>query len=157
MARPRIHDKHLPPYVYHRHGAYYYVRGGEWKRLGETLPEALSAYGSMCEIGPKQTSTGEREQRVYVVRARGLLKIGIAADLSARVRTLRTSNPHVGDVLYFTKPIAKARQVELEVHRALDIHRVDGEWFYCSKQLAIETIRRCIDVIQNGHPLDKAK
>lgn len=43
--RPRRKDRHLPPCVYHRHGAYYLVQGGKWQRLGATLPEALAEYG----------------------------------------------------------------------------------------------------------------
>ena len=42
--RPRGKDKHLPPCVYRRHGAYWYVKRGAWKRLGETLPSALAEY-----------------------------------------------------------------------------------------------------------------
>lgn len=43
--RPRKKDRHLPPCVHHRHGAYWYVKGGQWKRLGTDLPAALAEYG----------------------------------------------------------------------------------------------------------------
>lgn len=43
--RPRKRDRHLPPCVYHRHGAYYLVKGGKWERLGTELPAALAEYG----------------------------------------------------------------------------------------------------------------
>lgn len=42
--RPRGKDKHLPPCVFHRHGAYYYVKRGEWKPIGTTLTAALAEY-----------------------------------------------------------------------------------------------------------------
>lgn len=42
--RPRGRDKHLPACVYHRHGAYYYVKRGVWKPIGTTLAQALSEY-----------------------------------------------------------------------------------------------------------------
>lgn len=42
--RPRGKDKHLPPCVFHRHGAYYYVKRGEWKPIGATLTSALAEY-----------------------------------------------------------------------------------------------------------------
>ncbi len=45
MGRPRKHNKHLPPCVYLRHGAYWLVKAGKWARLGETLPAALAEYG----------------------------------------------------------------------------------------------------------------
>lgn len=47
MGRPRKHATHLPPCVYLRHGAYWYVKRGKWERLGSDLPTALSAYGRL--------------------------------------------------------------------------------------------------------------
>lgn len=44
MGRPRKSDKHLPPCVYEKHGAYYHVKGGKWTRLGTDLPAALAEY-----------------------------------------------------------------------------------------------------------------
>lgn len=49
MNRPRKHNKHLPRGVYLRHGAYYHVKAGHWKRLGATLREALAAYAAIVE------------------------------------------------------------------------------------------------------------
>lgn len=46
MGRPRKHDRHLPPCVYHRHGAYWLVRHGKWLRLGTTLGDALASYAA---------------------------------------------------------------------------------------------------------------
>lgn len=40
--RPRKKDRHLPPCVYHRHGAYYIVKEGVWKRLGKELPKDIN-------------------------------------------------------------------------------------------------------------------
>lgn len=51
MGRPRKHNRHLPPCVYLRHGAYWLVRGGKWLRLGSTLAEAMSAYGAAHQPG----------------------------------------------------------------------------------------------------------
>lgn len=44
MSRPRKRDKHLPRNVYHRHGAYWYVKEGRWTKLGVELPAALAEY-----------------------------------------------------------------------------------------------------------------
>lgn len=44
MGRPRKKNTHLPPCVYHRHGAFWYVKGGKWENLGSKLPEALAEY-----------------------------------------------------------------------------------------------------------------
>lgn len=39
--RPRRYDRHLPPRLYHRHGAYWHVVGGRWTRLAADLATAL--------------------------------------------------------------------------------------------------------------------
>lgn len=49
MNRPRKKDLHLPPCVYKRHGAYYYVKGGKWTRLDAGLTKALSRYAALFE------------------------------------------------------------------------------------------------------------
>lgn len=58
MGRPRKRDRHLPPCVYFRHGAYYYVKSGKWTPLGRDHDEAMLEYarrvaqakGGMAEL-----------------------------------------------------------------------------------------------------------
>jgi integrase len=45
--RPRKLNRHLPPCVYHRHGAYYLVKAGKWTRLAAELPAALTEYARL--------------------------------------------------------------------------------------------------------------
>ncbi|AAO57514.1 tyrosine-type recombinase/integrase [Pseudomonas syringae group genomosp. 3] len=45
--RPRKKDRHLPPCMYLKHGAYYLVRKGKWERLGSDFQEALLAYAKI--------------------------------------------------------------------------------------------------------------
>jgi integrase len=47
MNRPRKKDRHLPPCVFHKHGAYYLVRRGRWTRLAADLPAALREYARL--------------------------------------------------------------------------------------------------------------
>jgi integrase len=47
MNRPRKKDKHLPPCVYAKHGAYWHVKRGKWVKLGMTLKGALEAYAAL--------------------------------------------------------------------------------------------------------------
>jgi integrase len=54
MTRPRKHDRHLPRCVYRRHGAYWFVKGGKWTRLGVDLRAALATYATLYEA-PKGT------------------------------------------------------------------------------------------------------
>lgn len=49
MGRPRKKDTHLPPCVYPKHGAYYYVKRGAWTHLGDTLAIALEKYALLHE------------------------------------------------------------------------------------------------------------
>lgn len=45
--RPRKKDRALPPCVYLKHGAYYYVKGGKWVRLGSDLRKALEEHARL--------------------------------------------------------------------------------------------------------------
>lgn len=45
MSRPRKHRSNLPPCVYHKHGAFWHVKGGKWRKIGTTFPEAMMVYG----------------------------------------------------------------------------------------------------------------
>lgn len=49
MNRPRQKDRHLPPCVYFKHGAYHYVKRKKSTRLGATLKEAMAAYAALHE------------------------------------------------------------------------------------------------------------
>lgn len=49
MTRPRKKDRHLPPCVYEKHGAFWLVRKGKWLRIGATLKEALAEYAALYE------------------------------------------------------------------------------------------------------------
>lgn len=48
--RPRKKDRHLPPCVYLKHGAYYLVKEGKWQRLGSDLHSALIEYASIMAL-----------------------------------------------------------------------------------------------------------
>lgn len=49
MNRPRKSERHLPPCVYFKHGAYWYVKKGKWERIGATLGEAMEVYARLYE------------------------------------------------------------------------------------------------------------
>lgn len=81
MSRRRTTDKHLPPCVYQKHGAFWLVKRGKWERLAATLPEALAEYarrtqahasGSMPElidrvlnhVAPKLATNTQSQYRI---------------------------------------------------------------------------------------------
>jgi len=70
--RPRKRDRHLPPCVYHRHGAYWLVKRGKWTRLGDALPASLAAYGRATE--PARGSMAELIQQALLERRAALSK-----------------------------------------------------------------------------------
>ena len=49
--RHRKKDRHLPGCVYQKYGAYYYVKGGKWTRLGVDLQTALGEYARITTNG----------------------------------------------------------------------------------------------------------
>lgn len=49
MNRPRKTERHLPPCVYFKHGAYWYVKKGKWERIGATFGEAMEDYARRHE------------------------------------------------------------------------------------------------------------
>jgi site-specific recombinase XerD len=50
MGRKRTKDKDLPPRVYRKHGALWFVdRSNKWHRLGDNLPEAMAAWAKLVE------------------------------------------------------------------------------------------------------------
>jgi integrase len=50
--RPRKTNRHLPPCVYVRRGAYYYVQKGRWHPLGRDLHAALIEYARLASRRP---------------------------------------------------------------------------------------------------------
>lgn len=74
MARPRKRDCHLPPCVYQKHGSYWYVKGGKWTRIGETLRQALTAYATAHEA---QTASAQKSMVALIEEALGHIRRNI--------------------------------------------------------------------------------
>jgi integrase len=70
--RPRKKDRHLPPCVYHKHGAYWLVKGGKWENLGADLPAALEAYGKTFNrpagLMPALIDAALKEHRQHIAK-----------------------------------------------------------------------------------------
>lgn len=47
-VRPRKKDRNLPPCVYQKHGAFWYVKKNKWHRLGTELGPALMEYAKLA-------------------------------------------------------------------------------------------------------------
>jgi integrase len=65
LNRPRRNDRHLPPCVHFKNGAYYYVKRNKWTWLGRTLSAALEAYAKIVETVSAPGKMPELIDRVY--------------------------------------------------------------------------------------------
>jgi integrase len=87
VNRPRKQQRHLPPCVYEKHGAFWLVKAGKWTRLGTTLTEALSAYALTIET--PAGGMGALIERAYAAHAPKVAKstraqYRLAADILKR-------------------------------------------------------------------------
>jgi T5orf172 domain len=84
-----------------------------------------------------------RTQRLYVFAVGPFVKIGIAGDVEDRWRSIRGHNPLLERPLYIGVVLGTAaREFEREAHQRLHAYRRQGEWFLCSRWLAIETVKQ---------------
>lgn len=64
MGRPRKKQSILPPCMYAKHGAYWYVKGGKWTRLSDDLHTALVMHADLAAATAKATSSGKMVQLI---------------------------------------------------------------------------------------------
>lgn len=158
MIRPRKHDRHLPPCVYHRHGSYYYVKRGRWTNLGPDYAKALIEYarlvgqraGSMPSLIEQAMPSilgglAEQTRAQYQVAARRLQAI-FAEFAPQDVRPV-----HVADVRrQFAASAAVANRTITVLRRvfdwALDEHIVESNPCIGIKRLAQKKRTRRITV-----------
>lgn len=57
--RMRKKDKHLPPRVYIKHGAYWLVCPDKWIRLGSTYPEAMTQWAKLTSANARIATMGK--------------------------------------------------------------------------------------------------
>lgn len=89
---------------------------------------------------------------VYFIQCESFIKIGVSADVTARLRQLRTSNPHDVVPLGFVHQAiaATAIALEAELHTRFASHRHRGEWFH-----AHQTILAYVSAASQGWPLEQ--
>jgi hypothetical protein len=121
-------------YIEDEHGQLTKFRAGkvEDEHLARTI-RGLPIEGMATEA-PKKTESKPTEQKVYFIEAQGtdLVKIGIAAKPSERLRELQTASPHRLAILA-TLPGGKPQESLL--HRQFAAQRAAGEWFHRSPEL----------------------
>jgi predicted GIY-YIG superfamily endonuclease len=81
---------------------------------------------------------------IYLVTStNGAVKIGITCNIKNRLNGIRTSCPMKIDILGYcqVKDREFAINAERRIHSVLSADRLSGEWFSCSIEKAIDTIR----------------
>jgi integrase len=68
--RPRKKDRHLPACVYHRNGAYYYVKGGQWRHIGRDLHAALGEYARIVALPKRGMAALIEEALPHILKGR---------------------------------------------------------------------------------------
>jgi len=71
---------------------------------------------------------------VYVLRCGDYVKVGIASNVTARVSSLQTGNPHPVELLMHW-PSETPERDERILHRSLENYHHRGEWFHASAQV----------------------
>lgn len=100
----------------------------EWRRGRAYESEAMLAASSII-TQQRAISNAENEtlSNVYFVQSEsGSIKVGMAVDVSARLRSLQTANP---SKLKLLATCAGGRTLEREYHSRFAAHRLHGEWF----------------------------
>ena len=92
---------------------------------------------------------------MYVMKSGSFFKIGVAQDPEARLLSLQTGNPQI-ELVYVSKKIGNAHEVENRLHRAFSEFCVRGEWFsICCECKLINEVRAMVDRI--GVDTDRAE
>jgi hypothetical protein len=68
------------------------------------------------------------------------IKIGSAIDYERRLETYQTGDPYRAYKLLHTHYSSHRERLEKMIHTKLDEHRLEGEWFKCSVETAVEMI-----------------
>lgn len=93
-----------------------------------------------------QAQHPEHEGYVYVFAAGLHVKVGISwLDVERRWATILSSNPLLERPLYVSPAIGKkALLIERAAHQELMPFHVSGEWFSCSRELAVAIVKKLI-------------
>ncbi len=90
---------------------------------------------------PRQPQAKPSSDFIYVVTgAHGLTKVGFSADPVARLARLQTGSPERLWLAFTAPAYGNAYVIEQEAHQLLSAHRVRGEWFSATPDLAIAAI-----------------
>jgi Meiotically up-regulated gene 113 len=128
-------QKRKPPRLwlkpaYHEHNPVWVIRDGKRTiSTGCAEHQVRKAEAKLEDYRSKYATRSQSKQGsvVYFIEGAGLVKIGIAVDLVARVQKLQAMSPVPLTVLGC---VSGDRRREWHIHVALSDHRSHGEWFH---------------------------
>lgn len=160
MGRRRIRDRHLPPRLYRRHGAYYHVIAGLWTRLSTRLDEALRLW---AEREAAALPTGETVGQAIDRYLREVLP-GLARDTQTTYRAcLSRLRPVFGDTrLADVRPVHVAgyldrrsakKAANLEIRVLSTVYQHAMRWGWCDAN-PTRGVRRNPERHRDRYPTD---
>lgn len=122
------------------------------KKLGPERRKYEKRARAHLQVPRPEDKPKEGQGFLYVFAAGEYVKIGITQfDVDARWWQIKCSNPLLEPPLYISPPVGdRARELEGMAHKALGEHRCSGEWFKCSRELAVETVKRLTERAPTG-------
>jgi hypothetical protein len=110
-------------------------------RAGISVP--VGRGGSQRRSAPPAPTDGPTISYVYVIAGhQGTVKVGYSTNPRMRLAALQTASPGPLEMVHVLATDIDGRMIEAEVHRILDRHRLAGEWFDVSPEVAIEAVGR---------------
>lgn len=86
---------------------------------------------------------------VYIMRSKGIYKIGVSEDPHKRLRALRTGNPDI-ELIYTSERIGTAYKIEGQLHKDFNQYSVGGEWFaICEETKLIDAVKALVSTMSN--------
>lgn len=76
----------------------------------------------------EEKSTFSKLKMVYLLKCGDRYKIGIANDIERRIKELN-ERPYPVELLYYTRPIKNAHELESKLYQKYENKRLGGEWF----------------------------
>lgn len=78
---------------------------------------------------------------IYGIQSGLFVKIGVANNIIARLKTMNLYNPHPCKVILRRECYGNAYRIEKEMHRILAAHSIGREWFTVSQEQAREAFK----------------
>lgn len=93
------------------------------------------------------------QRYIYVMACGDVCKVGLTWDAKKRLRGIQAANHQpVELVAVYPVPPQGTEWAEREAHQRLAEHRVRGEWFRVSKEVACAAAQDAVNYVQFGNP-----